>query len=195
MDEPSAGVSPSGAEEPISEDCVELWRPRFEDVPWLVELRNRRAVRQWFHHSEVILPEVSGRWISARMTDDDDALRVLRVCGIDQGLGTIGWERSRTEPDRYEVGRLVLDTVRLRGLPTEVRREVTAARLTDAACRAVQEHLFMTRGAQALTVTCKAGNLRGRHVAERGGAVMEGVSDDSANYVVLRGLWLERRER
>ena len=69
------------------------------------------------------------------------------------------------------------------------------ARLIDAACRAVQEHLFMEKGAQVLTVSCKEANLRGRHVAERSGALAEGVLDGSAKYVVMRGVWLEKRAR
>ncbi len=179
----------------IALDDVELWRPRREDVAWLVELRNRHEVRPWFYHSDQILPEVSERWIVERMTDDENSLRVVRLRGLEQGLGTIGWERIWTDPGRYEVGRLVLDTTRLRLLPRQMRREVTYARLIDAACRAVQEHLFMEKGAQVLTVSCKEANLRGRHVAERSGALAEGVLDGSAKYVVMRGVWLEKRAR
>jgi len=77
-----------------------------EDMPKMLEWRNKPEIRKWFFDSRRLTLKDQERWYSAYVKKDDDQMFIIEADSV--GVGTIAIYDIDTKEKKAEIGRILI---------------------------------------------------------------------------------------
>lgn len=88
-----------------------------EDLSLTLDWRNQDIVRQWFFHSDLLLPEQHRAWFEAYCERDDDFVFIIEETIVYQApVGQVALYHVDWHQRTAEFGRLMIGDMRARGM-------------------------------------------------------------------------------
>jgi RimJ/RimL family protein N-acetyltransferase len=143
--------------------------PAPEEFDLITRLRNRRTVRKWFLHSEVLDLANNRKWLEGLMDRPKEALLAVRLRSDHQFLGTIGWSDWDPIQSTAWFGRIALDVSTLRENAIRFPRQYPGVALD--ATRTTRDFAFETMKLDRILTYYLVGNLFAARLNERVGMI------------------------